>query len=100
MQFGRTRAAALGGGVLGNMPAPLQSLALLAGLLALAISPAEAGAHISDGKHGSDHEARLQVLRDNVQKAMLDLYMENADMHMNDANKPKGMLNSRQPFGQ
>merc|ERR1719311_551958 len=32
---------------------------------------------------------------------MLDLYMENADMHMKeDANKPKGMLNSRQPFGQ
>merc|ERR1719482_2278929 len=66
----------------------------LIGLLALFAVPVQAtsGAHRS--VDGSDAEARLQVLRDNVQKAMLDLYMENAQVHMDDK-QTKAL-----PFGQ
>merc|ERR1719487_212434 len=86
MQFGRVPKAALGSGAFCVMPlkgAMCRALACVVGLLALVV-PAEAGAHSSDGKHGSDAEVRMQKLRDNVQKAMLELYMENADIHLDE----------------
>merc|ERR1719213_1138745 len=59
-------------------------MAAMLGFLALLAVPTEAGAHISVGGSDADADARLQTLRENVKKAMLELYMENAHVHVDD----------------
>jgi len=78
-------------------------------IVALVATAVQAGSHNHGGRDGSDAEAKLQVLRDNVQKAMLELYMQNAQMHAEDklsllgaaAPAPAGAISrGSQPFGQ